>query len=201
MKANVAVIALVAASLAASAAAQTADHKYVVGIRSGLVTGTMTLAGLDPAFDNLAPDGPQGPHMSGFFFLVEARPHIRLGVETLVSNSDKTLRTSMNYQAAGPVAEFTYGNRWFISGGVHVGGVIVNAMTRTGATPTTGAATGSFFKGDGYFAAPSADVGYRFARYEVGLYVKRVSVFGEKDRGGLSDFGSTFAGLRLGFRL
>ena len=198
---NVALIAIATAGLSGNAVAQASDPKYVVGIRSGLITGTMMLSGLDPAFDDLAPDGPAGPHMSGFFFLVKARPHLRLGVETLVSNSDKAVRTSMNYQAAGPVAELTYGHSWFISGGIHVGGVIVNAMARQGASPSTGAVTGSYFKGDGYFAAPSADVGYRFRRYEVGLYMKRVTVVGEKDHGGLSDFGSTFGGLRLAFRL
>jgi hypothetical protein len=31
--------------------------------------------------------------------------------------------------------------------------------------------------------------------------MKRVNVVGETDRGGLSDFGSTFGGLRLAFRL
>jgi hypothetical protein len=44
-------------------------------------------------------------------------------------------------------------------------------------------------------------VGYRFRRSEVGLYVKRVNVFGEKDRGGISDFSASFAGLRLALRL
>ena len=146
-----ALIAIAIAGLSANSAAQSSGAKYVAGIRSGLITGTMTLSGLDPAFDDLAPDGPQGPHMSGFFFLVDVRPHLRLGVETLVSNSDKTLRTTMNYQAAGPVAEVTYGSKWFVSGGLHVGGVIVNAMAGQGASRATGAVTGSYFKGDGYF--------------------------------------------------
>lgn len=201
MKKTLALIGLLAATLPAGAAAQAPDHKYVAGIRSGLITGTMALSRVDPAFDNLAPDGPEGPHMSGFFLLVNVRQNLRLGVETLVANSNKTSPTSMNYQAAGPVVEFSYGDSWFVSGGMHVGGLIVNAMARQGAAPSTGAAAGSFFKGDGYFAAPSADIGYRFRRYEIGLYVKQVNIFGEKERGGISDFGSTFSGLRLGFRL
>lgn len=196
-----AVMILLAASVPAKSAAQDRDGKYAVGIRSGLITRTMGLSGLDPAFDDLAPDGLQGPHMSGFFFLVNVWPNLRLGVETLVANSNKSLRTSMNYQAAGPVVEVSYGESWFVAGGVHVGGVIVNAMARQGAAPSRGAATGSFFKGDGYFAAPSADVGYRFHRAEIGLYIKQVIIFGEKDRGGISDFGSTFGGLRLAIRL
>jgi hypothetical protein len=48
--------------------------------------------------------------MSGFFFLVKVRPHLRLGVVTLVANSDQNARTTMNYQAAGPVVELSYGN-------------------------------------------------------------------------------------------
>jgi hypothetical protein len=194
-------LGIVVASAASEASAQDRGPKYSVGIRSGLITGTMNLSGLDPAFDNLAPDGPQGPHMSGFFFLYNVRRHLRLGVETLVSNSNKTLRTSMNYQAAGPVVDVTYGDSWFISGGMHVGGVVVNAMARDVASQPTGAATGSFFKSDGYFAAPSADVGYRFRLAELGLFIKHVNLFGGKERGGLSDFSSTFGGLRLAFRL
>ena len=150
-----------------------------------------------PAFDDLAADGPKGPHMSGFFFLVKVRPSLRVGVETLVANSNKDARTSMNYQAAGPVVEVSYGRTWFVSGGVNAGGVIVNAMARPGAAPAQGATAGSYFKGEGMFVAPSVDVGYRFRRTEVGLYAKQVSVFGEKARGGISDFSSRFVGVRL----
>ena len=195
-----AVLVVLSATIPRGILAQS-EGKYAVGIRSGLISGTMGLSGLDPAFDDLEADGPRGPHMSGYFFLVRVRPHLRLGVETLVANSNKDLRTSMNYQAAGPVVELSYGQKWFVSGGMHVGGLIVNAMSRQGAAPATSAATGSYYKGEGYFAAPSADVGYRFGRAEVGVYVKRVNIFGEKDRGGLSDFSSTFTGLRLAFRL
>ena len=189
------------ASVATAAAAQDRDGKYVVGIRSALITGTMELSGLDPAFDNLAADGPEGPHMSGFFFLVKVRPNLRLGVETLVANSNQNARTTMNYQAAGPVAELSYGESWFVSGGVHGGALIVNAMARQGVASSDGATAGSFFKGNGLFVAPSADVGYRYRRGEVGLFLKQVNIFGEKQRGGISDFSSTFVGLRFGFGL
>jgi hypothetical protein len=196
-----ALLGVLAASVPTLAQAQAKDRKYVIGIRSGLINGTMALSGIDPAFDNLDPDGAKGPHMSGYFFLVDMRPHLRLGVETLVANSNKDLRTSMNYQAAGPVVELSWGRSWFVGGGVHVGGLIVNAMSRQGAAPATGAVTGSFYKGEGFFASPSADLGYRFGRTEVGLYVKRVNIFGEKNRGGMSDFSSAFTGLRLAFHL
>lgn len=189
------------AMLPTQAAAQDRDHKYEVGIRSAVITGTMQLSGLDPAFADLDADGTVGPHMSGFFFLVKVRPHLRLGIETLVANSDKEAATTMNYQAAGPVVELSYGDRWFVAGSLHAGGLIVNAMSRPGAAPATGATSGSYFKGDGYFVAPSADVGYRFRRAELGLFVKQVNIFGEKDRGGISDFGSTFVGLRFGVGL
>ena|SRR5687767_9298357 len=189
------------ASLPTQAVAQDRDRKYVAGIRSALITGTMELSGLDPAFDDLAADGPKGPHMSGFFFLIKVRPWLRLGVETLVANSDQDARTTMNYQAAGPVAELSYGDSWFVSGGVHMGGLIVNAMTRQGAAPSAGATAGSFYKGNGLFVAPSVDVGYRFRRTEVGLFMKQVNILGEKERGGISDFSSTFVGLRLAFGL
>jgi hypothetical protein len=70
-------------------------------------------------------------------------------------------------------------------------------MAREGAAPSEGAAAGSFFKGNGAFVAPSVDVGYRFRRVGVGLFVKQVNIFGENDRGGISDFSSTFVGLRV----
>lgn len=192
-----ALMGILTAGVATQATAQDQDRKYVVGIRSALIVGTMDLSGLDPAFDDLAPDGLEGPHMSGFFFLYKVRPHLRIGVETLVSNSDQDASTTMNYQAAGPVVELTYGDAWFISGGVHAGGLVVNAMARQGAAPSEGASSGSFFKGEGAFVAPTVDIGRRFRRSEVGLFVKRVNVFGEKERGGISDFSSTFVGVRF----
>jgi hypothetical protein len=191
-----ALIALLMAIASTQASAQDRDHKYLVGIRSGLITGTMELSGLDPAFDDLEADGITGPHMSGFFFLYKLRPQLRIGVETLVSNSDQDAATTMNYQAAGPVVEFTYGKFWFVSGGVHFGGLIVNAMARQGAAPSEGATTGSFYKDDGVFIAPSVDVGYRFRWGEVGLFGKQVNILGD-----ISDFSSTFVGLRLAIGL
>lgn len=194
-------IGILVASVPKIATAQNSDRKYVVGIRSALIVGTMELSGLDPAFDDLEADGPTGPHMSGFFFLYKVRPFLRIGVETLVANSDQDAATTMNYQAAGPVVELSYGDTWFVSGGVHMGGLLVNAMAREGAAPSEGATTGSYYKGNGLFVAPSVDIGYRFRRTEVGLFVKRVNIFGEKERGGISDFSSTFVGLRFGVGL
>jgi hypothetical protein len=139
--------------------------------------------------------------MSGFFLMYKVRPYLRVGIETLVASSDKGEATTMNYQAAGPVIELSYGKTWFVSGGVHGGGVIVNAMARQGAAPAEGATTGSYFKGDGVFLAPYVDVGRRIRRYEIGVFLKQVNIFGEKERGGLSDFSSTFVGLRFGIGL
>jgi len=190
-------IGILAATVPTPAAAQGRDRKYEVGIRSAVITGTMDLSGLDPAFDDLAFDGTEGAHMSGFFLLYKVRPHLRIGIETLVSNSDQTAPTTMNYQAAGPVAEVSYGGPLFITGGVHGGGLVVNAMARQGTAPSTGATTGSFYKGNGAFLAPYVDVGYRFRRIEAGLFVKQVNIFGEKERGGISDFSSRFVGLRF----
>jgi hypothetical protein len=194
---TLALVGILMAIVPTQAAAQDRDRKYVVGIRSALIAGTMELSGLDPAFDDLEADGPKGPHMSGFFFLYKVRPHLRIGVETLVSNSNQDAATTMNYQAAGPVVELSYGSTWFISGGAHAGGLVVNAMAREGTAPSEGATPGSFFKGEGFFFAPTLDVGYRFRRSELGLFAKRVNIFGEKERGGISEFSSTFVGLRF----
>lgn len=201
MKKRLIVLGFLMASVTQSMAAQRRDRTVVVGIRSGLISGSMNLSQVDAAFGDLVNDGPKGPHMSGFYLLVSVRSHLRIGVETLVGNSDQEATTTMNYQAAGPVAEVTYGEKWFVSSGVHAGGVIVNAMARTEATPAVGATRGSFFKANGGFVAPYADVGYRFRRSEVGMYVKRAEMLGAKDRGGLSPFSATFVGVRLGIRL
>ncbi|MBI3762877.1 MAG: hypothetical protein HY260_13595 [Chloroflexi bacterium] len=195
------VFGLMTAFVARPSAAQDTDHRYEVGIRSGLITGSMNLSGLDPAFGDLSPDGPKGAHMSGFYFMYRLRPHVRIGVETLVANADQDARTTMNYQAAGPVVELSYGATWFVSGGVHAGGLIVNAMSRPGPAPLKGATTGSYFKGDGYFLSPYVDVGYRFRRAEVGMFIKKVNTFGETERGGMSAFGSSFVGLRFAIGL
>jgi hypothetical protein len=195
------VLGALMASVTHVTAAQGRDRTVVAGIRSGLIAGSMPLSRLDGAFGDLANDGPSGPHMSGFYLLVSVRSHLRIGVETLVGNSDQEATTTMNYQAAGPVVELTYGKTWFVSGGVHAGGVIVNAMSRTGAQPATGATSGSYLKANGGFAAPYADVGYRLRRAEVGVYVKRAAMFGAEDRGGLSPFSATFVGVRFGLRL
>lgn len=197
MARNLVLIGLLAATVPTLAAAQESDRKYTMGIRSGLISGTMELSGLDPVFDDLEADGLVGPHMSGYFLTYKVRPWLRIGIETLVSNSDKSDVTTMNYQAAGPVVELSYGARWFVSGGVHGGGLIVNAMARQGPAPSEGASTGSFFKGEGLFLAPYVDIGYRFRRTELGVFMKQVSIFGEADRGGISEFGSTFVGLRF----
>jgi len=191
-------IGILMASVPTLATAQERDRKYVVGFRSALITGTMELSGLDSAFDDLPADGLKGPHMSGFFFLFKVRPHLFVGVETLVANSDQNEATTMNYQAAGPVVELSYGKSLFVSGGLHLGALIVNAMARQGAAPSQGASVGSFYKGNGLFVAPSVDIGYRYHRIEGGLFLKQVNIFGEEERGGISDFSSTFAGLRFG---
>ncbi len=143
------------------------------------------------------PDGPKGPHMSGFFFLVKVRPFLRIGIETLVSNSDNAAATTMNYQAAGPVVELSYGKSWFVSGGVHLGGLIVNAMSRQGSEPVQGATAGTYYKDDGLFVAPTVDVGRRFGRTEAGVFAKRVNIFGGQDGSRISRFSSTFVGLRF----
>jgi hypothetical protein len=103
---------------------------------------------------------------------------------------DRTCRASSSSTSFARICEF-------ISGGVHAGGVVVNAMSRQGAAPSTGAASGSYFKGEGAFIAPTVDLGYRFRRSEVGLFAKRVNLFGEKNRGGITAFSSTFVGLRF----
>jgi len=194
---NLVLATILMGTLVTQGAAQDRDRKYDVGIRSAVILGTMELSRLDPVFGDLGPDGVKGPHMSGFFLKYKVRPWLRVGVETLVSSSDLDTLTTMNYQAAGPIVELSTGDTWFISGGVHFGGVIVNAMARQGAAPAEGATQGSFYKGSGAFASAYLDVGRRFGRTQVGVFVKPVRFLGESDRGGLSAFNSWFSGVRV----
>ena len=85
----------------------------------------------------------------------------------------------MNYQAAGPVVELSYGSTWPVACGLHFGGVIVNAMARPGPAPSEGASAGSYYKGSGGFLAPYVGIGRRFGRHELGAYAKPVMTFGE----------------------
>jgi hypothetical protein len=84
---------------------------------------------------------------------------------------------------------------------VHAGGLVVNAMAREGSAPSEGASSGSFYKGSGGFVAPYVDVGRRFGRNELGVFVKPVLIFGESDRGGLNDFSGSFVGVRYAIGL
>lgn len=194
-------IGILVATFPTFVAADNSNRKYEVGIRSAVIMGTMKLSKLDPAFADLGNDGLVGPHISGFFFHYKLRPHLRIGIETLVANSDQDAATTMNYQAAGPIVGLSYGNSWSIAGGVHAGGLVVNAMARPGAAPTAGATSGSFFKGNGGFFAPYVDIGYQFHRSELGVFVKPVMIFGESDRGGLSGFSAWFGGVRYALGL
>jgi hypothetical protein len=74
-------------------------------------------------------------------------------------------------------------------------------MARQGLAPSEGASAGSFYKGSGGFVAPYVGISHRFGRNELGVFVKPVWVFGEPDRGGLTDFSASFGGVRYAFGL
>ncbi len=189
-------LAILTCGLSTQLQGQVSESRYTVGVRSAVMVGTINLSRVDPAFGDLDFDGITGPHISGLFFQYAVRPHLRIGFETLVANSDEDRATTMNYQAGGPVAEMSYGDPWLLAGGVHLGGLIANAMARQGSPPPEGASSGSFYKGEGGFFSPFASFGRRFNRNELRLLVKPVVVFG--DGGGLSGFTAWFAGLSYG---
>ena len=57
-------VGILATTIPAQGAAQNRDSKYELGIRSAVITGTMNLSGLDPAFDDLGCDGCRHLHDS-----------------------------------------------------------------------------------------------------------------------------------------
>jgi hypothetical protein len=189
-------LAILTCGLSTELRGQGSESRYTIGMRSAVIVGTIDLSSVDSAFDDLDFDGITGPHISGLFFHYAVRPHLRIGFETLAANSDGDQVTTMNYQAGGPVVELSYGDSWLLGGGIHVGGLIANAMVRQGAPPPEGASSGSFYKGEGGFLSPFASFGRRFDRNELRLLLKPVVAFG--DGGDLSGFTAWFAGLSYG---
>lgn len=167
-------------------------------IRQALMASHMSLSKINPAFNDLSPDGLKGAHQSSLYFLRRITPHFAVGVETLTGNSDAKANTSMDFQGVGLLFDFVGGRKYFVAGGVHAGGVLVDAMQKE--TPASGkyVESGTFFKSDGYFFAPYAGVGLNLRNFELRILAKSVLMAGA---GKMNAFNSTYVGLSFGWNL
>lgn len=171
------------------------EKKYQIGGRSAIISGKMKLSKINPAFDNLGANGTKGVHHSGLFFLYTVKPWLRVGFETLVGNTDENEKTTMNFQAAGPVADVSYGTKIFVAGGLHVGAMIANAMSRNGGASDTKVQTGTYFKSAGAFVAPYVGIGMHIKSYELRLFVKKIEVISTKDVDKIDAFSAPYYGV------
>ena len=196
LKLIITVLAMISVCATALKAGESGLKRYHVGGRSAIIIGEMGLADLDPVFGDLSTDGLSGAHHSGLFIQYTWKPYLRLGLETLVGNSAANKSTTMNFQAAGPVAEFIYQGPVSLSGGLHMGGMILNAMHRPGASAANKVESGVYFKGEGVFLAPFAGIGTRIKSLEVRLFTKYVLVSGENK---VDSFSALYSGLSYSY--
>ncbi len=195
------VAAILMLPVALQAGEKNKTRKYHIGGHSALILGEMPLSKIAPGFDDLSAAGLKGAHHSGLYFLQEIKPNVRLGLETLVGNADEKAKTTMNFQGLGATANFVYGRKLFLSGGLHAGGIIVNAQQREGAASDNRAQSGTHFKSSGFFLAPFASVGLRVQNKEISLFIKHVSLYARKTQGPLEAFNALYAGLGYGVAL
>lgn len=177
------------------------SRRLQVGMRSALIAGTMKLSDLDSSFDDLDFDGISGAHHSTIFGTYEVRPYLRLGWETLVGNSDEDAETTMDFQAAGPIAELVFRRGRFVAvGGLHLGIMLANAMHRDDARADSGVQAGTFYKSGALFAAPYAGAGLFVGPFELRLFAKYVRV-GAGSKANASAFSAPYVGLSAGYVL
>ena len=178
------------------------NKKFHIGQRSTMVLGSMNLSEIDPAFDDLTAKGGlgDGVHHSSVYFLYQIRPNLKVGFETLVGNSSEHEKTSMDFQAAGAVVEWTYGRSVFVAGGAQMGAMIVDALSRDDAYADERVAKGTFFKGGGPFIAPYVGIGKYFGAWEARLMLKSVFVGQVEDDAPMDAFSAHYAGISVGYR-
>ncbi len=172
----------------------TEKRKHQFGGHSMVYSGKMELSKIDPEFSDLSGGSLDGVHHSSFFLKRNLNEHFRIGIETLVGNSEAN-GDSMNFQGAGLTFDGIYGNKYFIATGIHVGAIIVNATHSDNAEIENGVYSGKFYKDSGVFLAPHVEVGVRWTMVELTLTVKHVQVaLGEKNDD-IKAFSGIYTGL------
>lgn len=175
-----------------------ATKKYQIGTRSAIITNTMELSAINPAFNDLSTDGLKGAHHSSLYFLYTVNQWVSVGFETLTGNSDSKAKTSMDFQGAGLLLDFRYGGKYFVAGGVHLGGVIVDAVHREAPAAGKNVQSGTFYKSEGFFFAPYAAVGVNIKSSEIRVFAKPVFMASPEDDN-IDGFNSTYVGLGYGY--
>ena len=174
------------------------EKKYQFGLRSAIITGGLQLSEINPAFDNLSSDGLKGAHHSSIYFLRSIKPWLRVGLETLTGNSKVNAETSMDFQGAGLLLDFVFGEKFFVAGGVHAGGIIVDVVHKETAASGENVETGTFYKSEGVFLAPYAAIGINIKASEFRFFVKPVFMTSAEKDNNMDGFNSTSVGLSYG---
>jgi hypothetical protein len=176
------------------------NYQYQVGIHSMLVNGSMELSKIDPSFNDLSSDGIGGPHHSSLYLLRTVNEYLRIGVETLVGNSENKNSTTMNFQGAGVLFDISQGDKYFVNGGLHAGGVIVNVMSHSNGTAAdNGVNSGIHYKDTGLFVAPYFGVGINFGKHELSLITKWIFM-SEGNNDDIDAFNAQYTGIGLGMK-
>lgn len=172
-------------------------RKFQIGIHSMIAVDDLALSEISPEFDDLSSGKLNGPHNSSIYILTSVNRHLRIGAETLAGNSTEDDNTSMNFQGLGFLVDFVYGERVLVHGGLHAGGVIVNATTRVGDSENTNTHQGQFYKDSGVFVAPYVGLGYQTGRLEFSVIAKWLE-FVEAESDEFSAFNAPYAGIGIG---
>lgn len=175
------------------------EKKYQLGGRSAIITSDMELSKINPAFDDLSRDGFKGPHHSSLFFLYKVKPWLRVGFETLVGNSDENANTTFDFQGAGLFTDFYYGQRFFLAGGFHLGGMIVDVLHKETDAAGEKVNAGTFYKDEGVFFAPHVGVGMNIKSFELRLLAKTVLLIAADGNENIDGLNAPYVGLSWGW--
>jgi len=106
----------------------------------------------------------------------------------------------MNFQGAGILIDVIQGDKYFVNGGLHAGGVIVNVMSHsTGAAADNGFNSGIHYKDTGLFVAPYIGVGIKLGKHELSLITKR-TFMSEGNNDNIDAFNAQYTGIGLGIK-
>lgn len=189
--------------LSSLAAAQEDDRDgggFAIGLRSTVVIGHMNLSQLNPQFSDLRAESDirKGAHHSSLYIVKHLKPWLSVGIESVVGNSDEDGATTMDFQGAGPLVQVKYGRKLHVAGGLNLGAVIVDAMTKRDSLDNR-VHEGVNYKSSGLYAAPYLGIGYSFDELDAMLFLKPMYVFNLEEKQEIEAFSANYVGISLGW--